>query len=122
MDGPHCRIFLTQYQNGKWIEPVALNANVNFKSYESRQPAISYGGDSLIFATNRPGGLGGFDLWMSINSGEDNWGPAMNLGIGVNTKLNELAPAFTSFPNVLFCSDVRRSGDWTFTCKAAVPG
>ncbi|MEJ7643507.1 MAG: OmpA family protein [Chryseolinea sp.] len=102
IDGPHCRIFLTQNQNGKWSAPAALNANINFKTYESRQPAISYGGDSLIFATNRPGGSGGYDLWMSINSGDENWGPAKNLGVSVNTKLNELAPAFTSFPNVLF--------------------
>jgi outer membrane protein OmpA-like peptidoglycan-associated protein/tetratricopeptide (TPR) repeat protein len=110
MEGPHCRIFVTELKGQKWTEPVPLNTNINLKSYEARQPAISHGGDSLIFATNRPGGSGGFDLWMSINAGNDNWGPAMNLGISVNTKLNELSPAFTSFPNVLFFSSDGHEG------------
>ena len=110
MEGPHCRIFLTELKGQKWTEPVPLNTNINFKNYEARQPAISHGGDSLIFATNRPGGSGGFDLWMSIDAGNENWGPAMNLGITVNTKLNELSPAFTSFPNVLFFSSDGHEG------------
>jgi len=39
---------------------------------------------------------------MSVNDGDDRWGPAMNLGSNINTKLNELSPAFTSFPFVFF--------------------
>ena len=102
MNGPHCMIYVTVFRDNKWTQPVELNSNVNYKNYESRQPAVSMGGDSLVFATSRPGGSGGFDLWLSINSGEENWGPAMNLGPMINTKLNELAPTFTTFPNVLF--------------------
>ncbi len=109
-EGPQCRIFMTAFRNNKWTEPVALNGNVNYKTYEARQPAISQGGDSLVFASNRAGGSGGFDLWMCVNSGGENWGPAMNLGTSVNTKLNELSPAFTSFPNVLFFSSDGHEG------------
>ena len=39
---------------------------------------------------------------MSVNSGDDLWGPPMNLGSNYNTKLNELSPTFTAFQNVLF--------------------
>lgn len=102
MNGPHCRIYVTEFVDNKWTQPIELNSNVNYKSYESRQPAVSMGGDSLVFATNRPGGSGGFDLWLSINAGGENWGPAINLGPMINTKLNELSPNFTTFPNVLF--------------------
>lgn len=101
-EGPQCRIFVTEFRNHKWTTPVALNTNINFREFEARQPAVSHGGDSLVFASNRPGGSGGFDLWMSINAGGENWGPPMNLGRSINTKLNELSPAFTSFPNILF--------------------
>jgi len=110
IDGPQCRIFVTAFKNNKWSEPVALNSNINYKSFESKHPAISHGGDTLVFSTNRTGGLGKFDLWMSINSGEDNWGPPMNLDNSVNTKLNELSPSFTAFPNVLFFSSDGHEG------------
>ena len=102
MDGPQCKLFVTSFKDSRWGEPQELNSNVNYKSYEARHPAISQGGDTLIFASNRQGGFGGFDLWMSINSGNEEWGPPINLGSGVNTKLNELTPTLTTFPNVLF--------------------
>src|SRR5688572_19222115 len=110
MEGPQCRIFVTTFKNNKWSEPAPLNSNINFKSFESKHPAISYGGDTLVFSTNRGGGHGKFDLWMSIDAGEDNWGPAMNLGKDINTKLNELTPSFTSFPNILFFSSDGHEG------------
>jgi outer membrane protein OmpA-like peptidoglycan-associated protein/tetratricopeptide (TPR) repeat protein len=100
-DGPQCKLFVTVYLNNKWSEPLALNSNINFKSTESKHPAL-HGGDTLIFASNRPGGHGGFDLWMSINAGGEQWGPAINLGTSVNTKLNEVSPALTAYNNVLF--------------------
>lgn len=102
MDGPQCRIFVTSFRNNKWGEPVALNSNVNFKSFEAKHPAISHGGDTLVFSTNRGGGQGKFDLWMCVDAGEDSWGPAMNLGKDINTKLNELSPSFTAFQNIIF--------------------
>jgi len=102
IDGPQCKIYVSSFNDNKWGEPVALNANINAKSTESKHPAVSHGGDTLIFSSNRSGGQGHFDLWMSINAGGDNWGPAMNMGRSVNTKLNELSPSFTAFPNVLF--------------------
>jgi outer membrane protein OmpA-like peptidoglycan-associated protein len=101
-DGPNCRIYVSEWRNNRWNEPVLLNDNVNYKAFEARQPAVSKGGDSLVFASNRPGGAGGFDLWLCVNAGGDNWGPAMNLGSNYNTKLNEVSPSFTTFPNVLF--------------------
>ncbi|MEO7992477.1 MAG: OmpA family protein, partial [Chryseolinea sp.] len=110
MDGPQCRIFVTAFKNNKWTEPLALNSSINFKSFEAKHPAISHGGDTLVFSTNRGGGQGKFDLWMSIDAGEDDWGPAMNLGKDINTKLNELSPSFTAFSNILFFSSDGHEG------------
>jgi outer membrane protein OmpA-like peptidoglycan-associated protein len=100
--GPQCQIYRTEFANNKWTDPVRLNDNINMPKHESRQPAVSKGGDTLLFSSNRPGGLGKYDIWMSINSGKENWGPAINLGNSVNTKLNELSPSFTTLPNVFF--------------------
>ena len=102
MDGPQCKLFVTSYKNNKWTEPVALNSNINYRTAEAKHPTISHGGDTLVFSSNRGGGFGKFDLWMSIDAGEDDWGPAMNLGNSINTKLNELSPTFTAYPNVIF--------------------
>lgn len=101
-EGSHCRIFLSNWKENKWTEPTALNDNINFKSFEAKHPAVSQGGDTLLFSSNRPGGAGGYDIWMSINAGNENWGPAMNLGSTINTKLNELSPAFTRYAHIFF--------------------
>ncbi len=97
-----CRIFLSEYRNNQWTDPEPLNDNINYMNAEAKHPAVSKGGDTLLFASNRPGGFGKFDIWMSINSGNENWGPAMNVGSEINSKLNELAPAFTTFSHVFF--------------------
>lgn len=102
IEGPQCWIFLSVLKNNRWTEPIALPSNINSRSSESKHPAVSKGGDTLLFASNRLGGLGQFDLWMSINAGGDNWGPAMNLGNTVNTKLNELSPTFTNYSHLFF--------------------
>lgn len=102
IEGPQCRIFLSELKNNKWTEPIALNSNINHKNFESKHPAVSKGGDTLLFASNRIGGFGQFDIWMSINAGSDNWGPAMNLGSSVNTKLNELSPTLTNYSHLFF--------------------
>jgi outer membrane protein OmpA-like peptidoglycan-associated protein/Tol biopolymer transport system component len=100
----NCGIYVSTFANTKWSEPVALTANVNAANAETKHPVISKGGDTIMFASNRSGGLGNYDIWMSVNSGNENWGPAMNLGPGINTKLNELSPAFTIFPHIFFLS------------------
>lgn len=97
-----CRIFLSEFRNSQWTEPKPLNDNINYMNAEAKHPAVSKGGDTLLYASNRAGGFGRFDIWMSINSGNENWGPAMNLGSEINTKLNELAPSFTNFSHVFF--------------------
>lgn len=97
-----CAIYVSAFRNNKWTEPVPLNANVNLPGSETKHPAVSNGGDTIMFASNRPGGVGNYDIWMSINSGDDAWGPAINMGPHVNTKLNELAPAFTIFSHIFF--------------------
>jgi outer membrane protein OmpA-like peptidoglycan-associated protein len=100
----NCGIYVSTFEDNKWSEPVALNANVNALNAETKHPAISKGGDTIMFASNRAGGIGNYDIWMSVNSGNENWGPAMNLGPGVNTKLNELSPAFTIYSHIFFLS------------------
>jgi hypothetical protein len=78
---------------------VKLGPNVN-SPYDDRAPALSRDGHWLFFGSNRPGGQGGSDLWVSwrAHTNDDfGWGLAVNLAGGINTAGNELAPG--SFEN-----------------------
>lgn len=97
-----CRIYETHLVNDRWTKPAALNDMINHPEGESKQPAISAGGDTLFFASTRPGGYGQYDIWMSIDAGENQWRAPVNAGRAVNTKANDLSPAITNIPSVLF--------------------
>ncbi len=91
--------------NGKWQEIRNLGDRVNSKYWES-QPYISPDGEYLYFASDRPGGYGGTDIWRSKRLRSGRWGTPKNLGPMVNSSGNEKTP--TLVPNgedLFFCSD-----------------
>ena len=74
----------------EWSKPEKLNANINSEYWEG-SCSISSDGRYLYFASERPGGQGGRDLYVSELVNGD-WGPAKNLGADINTKYDEDAP------------------------------
>ena len=84
-----------QPEYGPWGPPVNLGPVVN-SPYNDQHPAISKDGLSLYISSDRPGGLGGLDIWVSHRgSVDDPWGPAEDLGPNINSAGNDLAPTFT---------------------------
>ena len=83
-------IYMSVLDGNKWTEPVRLNSNINTEYWEG-SCSVSADGKYLYFASERPGGYGGRDLWVSEKVGDD-WGPAENLGPTINTKYDEDAP------------------------------
>ncbi|NMM49176.1 OmpA family protein [Marinigracilibium pacificum] len=73
----------------KWSTPKALSFNNG--SYSCGHPAISEDGQTLIFASDKPGGKGGMDLYISINRNGE-WSVPVNMGDEVNTEGHELFP------------------------------
>jgi hypothetical protein len=72
-----------------WSEPMNLGAVVNSAGNEIA-PEIAKDGLSLYFGSDRPGGLGGNDIYVSRRaSTDDPWGPAVNLGPTINSTANE---------------------------------
>ncbi len=103
-----CEIYRSVLSGGKWSEPTPLNHNINEVGYSSKHPSLTAGGDTLFFASNKDG-FGQFDIWMSIDAGNDNWGPPMNLGDEINTPFNEYSPMYFPEKNALvFASDGHR--------------
>ncbi len=75
----------------KWSVPATLGNKINSRSLESTA-SITPDGKTMYFASNRPGGYGGLDIYVikKLESGE--WGEPVNLGPKVNSKYNEDAP------------------------------
>jgi outer membrane protein OmpA-like peptidoglycan-associated protein len=86
-----CDIYFSENQNGKWSVPVNLGYPVN-TAYSEKHPSISPDGRKLFFASDRPGGMGGLDIWMSKKESNGFWSFPENLGKNINTPGNELSP------------------------------
>ncbi|MBI5917296.1 MAG: PD40 domain-containing protein [Bacteroidetes bacterium] len=67
-------------------------------------PAVSPDGKLLFFASNRAGGFGGTDLWVSERNRGGEWGKPENLGAAVNTSVNEGFPFVGADSKLYFCS------------------
>lgn len=65
--------------------------SLNLEGYNNLAPFRSYDGTKLYFCSNRPGGYGGYDIWMSEWEGNQ-WSVPANLGPIINTAANELGP------------------------------
>jgi len=86
-----CDIYQSDFVNEKWTNPVNLGPNVNTESWES-QPSISSDGRQLFFVSNRPGGLGGKDIWVSYKNANGVWMEPKNLGDKINTNKDDISP------------------------------
>src|SRR5262245_15666065 len=85
-----------------WSVPVNLGPLVN-STVQDIGPALSKDGLSLYFGSNRPGGFGGLDIWISRRASVDApWGTPENLGPTVNSSATENVPTFS------------RDGHWMF--------
>ncbi|MFB0553003.1 MAG: LamG-like jellyroll fold domain-containing protein [Phycisphaerae bacterium] len=85
-----------------WDVPVVLGPIVN-SQYDDDGPSISADGLSLYFSSNRPGGYGETDLWVTTRSTvNDAWGEPVNLGRTVNSWLWEARPNISADGLTLF--------------------
>lgn len=75
----------------------------NGSGYSTGYPSFSADGNSLYFASDRPDGFGGFDLYVSFRVG-NSWSAPENLGSAVNTQGNEISP-FVTDNTLFFASD-----------------
>jgi outer membrane protein OmpA-like peptidoglycan-associated protein len=84
-------IYTSLLQGDKWAAPVRLGKEVNSPSQES---SASFTPDEKImyFSSNRPGGIGGMDIYKVEKQPNGEWGSPINLGPAINTPYDEEAP------------------------------
>ena len=102
---------LTQAQKySDWSAPVNLGPVVNSSGSET-QMGISKNGLSLYLTSNRPGGLGSVDMYVSQRvSIDDPWGAPVNLGSTVNSSSGEANPVFSRDGHLMFFQSDRPGG------------
>jgi len=86
-----CDLYISEVRNGQWTRPKNMGGTINSKAWDS-QPSISSDGRKLFFASERGGGKGSKDLWVSIRGENGSWTTPQNLGATINTPAKEQAP------------------------------
>ncbi len=95
--------------NNIWSKPVSLGENINTK-YQEPSISMTADGSTIFFSSNRPGGMGGLDIYMSKKTPEGKWGEAVNLGPTINTPYNDDAPFIHTDGQTLYFSSCGHSG------------
>jgi len=103
-------ITVTSRQESKYQELADLGRNINSREYREEGACISTNRDTLYFASDRPGGFGGFDIYFSLKLPNDEWGPPQNIGASINTEYDENYPNLAENGSVMyFCSQGHNS-------------
>jgi hypothetical protein len=93
-----------------WTEAVNLGPTVNSSAWDGG-PSISADGLSLFFFSGRPGGSGGFDLWVTTRTTvSEPWGTPVNLGPTVNSSAEDATPDISADGLALFFFSTRSGG------------
>jgi hypothetical protein len=95
-------IYIAENRSGNFSRNFKLDNTVNSKDLET-SASISADGNTLFFTSNRPGGMGGLDLYMSRKLPDGNWGTPQNLRL-INTPFDEDFPQLSNDGNTLYFS------------------
>ncbi len=86
-----CDLFESRKIGEEWTKPINLGPEINSAAWES-QPSLSADGRMLFFVSDRRGGVGNKDLYISYKLDENKWSKAENLGPKINTPFEEISP------------------------------
>lgn len=100
-----CQLWQSEQKNGSWGKASRLPNCINLNGYSSMQPCLTKNSNQeiLYFVSNRPNGIGGYDIWFSIKNG-DNYAEPINAGPVINTEGNEITPFYDPENNTLYFS------------------
>lgn len=103
-DLPEVALFVSYFRGAGFSQPIWMPVNED-ETWWNSTPAFSPDGSELYFASNRPGGFGGIDIWKATRLANSDFGNAVNLGPTVNTPGNEMFPRMTADGKFFFASD-----------------
>lgn len=104
-----CDLYITYNFGGRWTEPVNMGRPVNSSAWDS-QPSLSADGRTLYFVSNRKGGLGKRDIWVSERKLNGKWSSPKNMGPAINTEEDDISPFIHVNNRTLYFSTNARPG------------
>lgn len=105
----NCDLYYTRFEFGGWSDIIPIDA-VNTSDHWESQPSISSDGKTLYFISDRPGGIGGYDIYTSTRDESGSWSAPQNMGKIVNSKGNEKSPFIHTDSQTLYFSSEGRPG------------
>lgn len=112
-------IYMSRLNGTQWTTPKSLGKLVNTK-YNENHASLSVDGRALYFTSNRPGGFGGMDIYVTKKLPNGEWGQPQNMGPEVNTEYDDLSPFIHPDGTTLFFSSEghkNMGGQDIFYCK-----
>ena len=100
-------IFRSRLIDGEYSEPENLGTSINTDNYEEYAPYIDPDESYLIFASNRPGGFGGNDLYISFHNPDGLWTQPQNMGNAINSNAGNTLPCVSPDGNYFFFITIR---------------
>ncbi len=107
MKPTNCNLWFSYQNDGEWSPAMEMELVINFNTYNSTQPSLALMPDSsevLFFASDRPGGLGGMDIWYCRRIGKKKFSEPKNLGAGINTPFDDISPFYSGQNRTLYFS------------------
>lgn len=98
-----CDIYVCFRTIDGWSSPKNLGSPINTGAWES-QPSLSADGNTLYFVSNRPGGVGGYDIWISKKNSKNEWSVPVNAGPEINSVYDEHSPCIHADGKTLYFS------------------
>ena len=96
------KIFVSELIKGEYQTAIELPEPVNQPVSNNFHPYISSNGDFIIFNSDREGGFGGADLYISYLDKNGHWDNPKNMGEKINTELRDICPTITLDGKYLF--------------------
>jgi len=100
-DNINSDIWISNFDGTKWEPARKLKKDINTKYWEAHG-YMTEDGSAMIFSSDRPGGFGGLDLYISKLNQDGEWGVPVNLGPEINTPFNDDRPFLINNGTILF--------------------
>lgn len=100
----HGDVYVSELKNGEWSKRVSIGDNINTKEYNEPSVFIADGGATLYWVSDKPGGKGGKDMYVSKKEADGTWGVGTNMGDIINSDFDEDSPFVSADGKKLYFS------------------
>jgi len=101
--------YVTENSSEEWSKPKPIEGRINSSGFAEQSVCISADGEFMLFASNRPGGMGGFDIYGCYKE-NGKWARPFNMGPQINTKYDEDGPYLANDGITLYFSSKGQKG------------